>query len=116
MGEAWLFLGVVRQRLSHQRRAIRALSRAVACMPELGEAHNQLGVLLMQQRRHQEAYQHLERAVDLLPWESGPRVHMAQACCFLGRVDEGREMLEEAQRLGADGKLLEAVRQTFFSE
>ncbi len=115
MGEAWLFLGVVRQRLSHPRRAIRALRRAVACMPELGEAHNRLGILLVQRRRHHEAFEHLQRALHLLPWEVGPRIHMAQACCYLGRKAEGQKALEEAERLGADAKLLEAVRRTFFS-
>jgi tetratricopeptide (TPR) repeat protein len=116
MGEAWLFLGVVRQRLSQRKRAIRALRRAIHCAPKLGEAHNRLGILLVQEGKHHDAAEHLRCAVELLPWEAGPRIHLAQACYYVGQLDEGREVLAEAARLGADAELLKTVRRTFFPE
>ena len=114
MGEAWLLYGIVRQRLSHRRRAIKAFRRALRCMPELGEAHNRLGILLVEAGRYEEGYGHLHDAVTLLPWDSGPRFHLAQACYYLDRIDEGRTILAEAERLGADVKVITTVRETFF--
>jgi len=116
MGEAWLFLGIVHQRMSHPRRATRAFRRAIVCMPKLGEAYNRLGILLAQRGRYHDAFEHLQRAVELLPWEAGPRIHLAQACYYLSRMEEGRQALAEAERLGADARLLGAVRQMFSPE
>ncbi len=116
LGEAWMFLGVTRQRMGHQRRAIRALRRGVSLDPELGEAHDRLGILLVGRGKHQEGYEHLNRAVRLLPGESGPRLHLAQACHYLGLAQEGQAALAEAQRLGADPDLVLAVRRAFFAE
>lgn len=113
MGEAWLFLGIVHQRMSHPWRAMRAFRRAAVCTPNLGEAQNRLGILLAQRGQYQEAFEHLQRAVRLLPWEAGPRIHLAQACYYLGRTQEGRQALAEAERLGADVGLLGAVRRMF---
>lgn len=113
MGEAWLFLGIVHQRMSHPRRAMGAFKRATLCAPRLGEAHNRLGLVLAQRGRYQEAYENLKRAVTLLPWEAGPRIHLAQACYYVGRSDEGRRALTQAARLGADATLLDTVRRMF---
>jgi Tfp pilus assembly protein PilF len=116
MGEAWLFLGIVHQRMSHPRRALGSFKRAIVLMPDLGEAHNRLGLVLAQRGRYREAFEHLQRAVKLLPWEAGPRIHLAQACYYMSRMKEGRRALAEAERLGADASLLEEVRRMFFSE
>lgn len=113
LAEAWLFLGVVRQRLDQPRRAIRALRRALALEPGLGEAHNRLGILLVARGRYRAGLAHLERAVTRLPNEAGPQVHLAQACFHLGRRDAAQQALAEATRLGASPALVAAVRRAF---
>jgi tetratricopeptide (TPR) repeat protein len=111
--EAWLFYGTVQARLGHNWRAARSLRRALRLMPELGEAHNRLGILLVGRGRLEEGYHHLLQAVHLLPLDSAPQLHLAQACRLLGRADEGRAALAAAERLGAAPALLARVRALF---
>jgi Tfp pilus assembly protein PilF len=112
--EPWLLLGIVRQKLAHPRRAERALRRAIELQPELADAHNRLGILLVARGRAAQGLGHLLQALALLPGESSVRVHLAQACALLGRRREGEEHLAEAERLGASPATLDAVRRGFF--
>lgn len=116
LAESWLLLGVVRHRLSQPRRAERALRRALEVNPDCGEAHNRLGILLVARGRYGEARDHLHDAMRLLPDEPSPRIHLAQACHYLGEADAGRAALAEAERLGGDQKTLAAVREAFFDD
>ena len=85
-------------------------------MPELGEAHNRLGTLLLQRGRYSDAVKHLRHAAKLLPWEASPRIHLAQACYYVGCPEEGREALTQAERMGGDPELVARVRQAFFAD
>ena len=114
LAEAWLFLGVAQQRDEHLVEAIDALKRAVALDASLGEAHNRLGILLVGQGEHRAGLDALQLAIACLPQESGPRIHLAQACYFLGDLEAGRAALQQAESLGADPQTLESVRRTFF--
>jgi predicted Zn-dependent protease len=116
LAEGWLFLGVTHQRRESIDEAIVALQKAVTLDTTLGEAHNRLGILLVGAGRHREGAEQLERAIEILPAESGPQIHMAQALALLGDKDAGRRALEEAERLGADPRMVESVRRTFFAE
>ena len=116
IAEAWLFLGVAYQRAEVPGEAIRALQRAVDLDASLGEAHNRLGILLVGGGRHREGFEQLKLAIACLPTESGPQIHMAQACYFLGELNAGREALREAERLGANPQTVESVRGMFFSD
>lgn len=114
-GDAWLLLGVVRHKLQQEWRAERALRQAIALDPDLAEAHNRLGILLVGRGRVDEGYAHLARAEQLAPTDPSPQLHLAQACVVLGRRDEGRQHLDRAAELGANPKTLAAVREQFFA-
>ncbi len=113
--EAWLLLGVVRQKLEQPRRAEKVLRRALLLQPDLADAHNRLGILLVARGRAAEGHAHLERAQALAPADASIRVHLAQACALLDRVAEGERHLAEAERLGASPGTVAAVRRGFFT-
>ena len=113
LGEAWLCLGAVRQRLGHQWRARRAYRRAIAREETLGEAHNRLGILLVVRRRPAAALTHLLRAAELMPGEPSVRVHLAQAYAALARLEEARAAVTDAERLGQDPQTLARLRSAF---
>lgn len=116
LAEGWLFLGVVRQRMEEEQPAIDALEQALRVDPELGEAHNRLGILLVGRGRYQDGYAHIKQAVARMPTDSGPQLHLAQACYYLGQIEEGRKALADAERLGARAETVASVRRAFFSE
>ncbi len=116
VAEAWLMLGIVRQRKNQLWRAMRAFRQALRRDPELGEAHNRLGTVLLQRGQHLVGYMHLRHAVELLPLEPAPRLHLAQACSLTGKREEGEQMLVEAERLGATAATVAAVRRAFFAD
>ena len=113
--EAWLVLGMVRQKLRQVRRAERALRRALSLQPDLAEAHNRLGILLVSRGACVEGHEHLVRAHELSPHDASTRLHLAQACVLLGRRAEGEDHLQAAERLGASPTTLAAVRREFFA-
>lgn len=112
VAEAWLFLGVIHQRMDRASRAERALSRALDLDPDLGEAHNRLGILLVGKGRFRDGYEHLQRAVELLPNEPSARIHLAQALRHLGQHEEAQRALVRARALGGSLEAVDAVRRT----
>ena len=113
--EAWLFLGVVRQKLRQERRAESALRQAIALDEGLAEAHNRLGILLVGRGEVEQGHEHLQRAVQLAPTDPSPQLHLAQACVLLGRRADAETHLRNAQQLGARPEMLDAVRRAFFA-
>lgn len=109
MPEALFLLGLVRHKLAQPRRAERWLRRALALDPGCADAHNRLGVLLLERGALREGHDHLRTAHQLGPDEAAPLLHLAQACALLGRPDDARQHLAAAQRCGADPQLLAAV-------
>ena len=116
MPEVWLFLGVTLQRMDRARRAERALRKALALEPDLGEARNRLGILLVSRGSTEEGYDHLVHAVRLLPHEPSAHLHLAQACQRLGRWEEGLAALDRAESLGGSTATVAEVRGTFGPE
>ena len=115
LAEAWLFFGVTLQRTQRARRAERALRRCLELDPDMGEAHNRLGILLVGRGSHREGYEELCEAVRLQPREPSPLVHLAQACHYLGLRQEGEQALARAERIGGAHEAVEAVRRSFYS-
>ncbi len=116
LAEAWLLLGVVRQRNRQYRRATRAYLHAVQLQPDLGDAHNRLGVLLASRGRDIDGYNHLRQAVELMPHDSSPWLHLAQVCLRLGWKQEGAEAFERAQRIGGHEAEIAEIRTLFESD
>lgn len=107
--EALFLLGLVRHKLAQPRRAERWLRRAIARDPNCADAHNRLGVLLLERGALREGHQHLQTAHQLGPDEPAPLLHLAQACALLGEPEQARQHLAAAARCGADPQLLGAV-------
>ena len=79
VAEAWLMLGIVEQKLGRLRRAERVLRRAVLRDAGCAEAHNRLGVVLLQRGSVGEGAALLERAHALAPDDTSTLLHLAQA-------------------------------------
>lgn len=116
LAEAWLLYGVARQRRGHIRRALRAYRQALSLDCELGEAHNRMGILLLQRGRAAEGYIHLRQAVEVCPDDSSPWLHLAQVCMQLEKTDEGKSALARAEALGGHQQEAEAVRRAIYGE
>lgn len=72
-GEQWVAIGLSLLRQGKTEAAERALRRAVETAPSLASAHTNLGVLLAQTGRLQEALSHFEEAARLVPEDAGAR-------------------------------------------
>lgn len=113
LAEVWYLLGVVRQRIGQMRRSERAFRRALHVDERCADAHNRLGILLVSRGQLDDGHRHLERAHELAPTDSGPLLHLAQACALLGRHAEAERHIVAAERAGADPSLVAAVRRGF---
>jgi Flp pilus assembly protein TadD len=116
VADALLLVGIVRQRLGQDRRAERALTRALQLDPDLAEASNRLGILLVSRGQVAEGHARLVRAHELEPKDAAVLLHLAQACVLLGRTADGERHLAAAERNGASPELLTAVRREFFGD
>lgn len=109
VAEAWLMFGVVQHKLGKLRRAERLLRRAVTYHEPCPDAHNRLGVVLLQRGELVEGDRHLRRAHELAPEDSSTLLHLAQASALLGMPDAAEAQARQAAKLGADPSLVEAV-------
>lgn len=75
------------------------LNEVIRRHPRIAEAHNQLGVLCLDQRRLDEALAHLERAAHLAPEDPLIFNNLGFALLTAGRPDEAVDVLREALRL-----------------
>ena len=109
VSEAWLLFGVVYQKLGNLRRAERLLRRALRDHEPCADAHNRLGIILLERGCVEAAYQHLRRAHELVPEDATTLLHMAQASARLGRPDDAEQLARQAGRCGADPQQVDAV-------
>jgi Flp pilus assembly protein TadD len=116
VAEAWFLVGIVNHKLERPRRAERALRRAVRRDANFADAHNWLGIMLVGRGKVEEGRQHLERAHELSPSDVSPLLHLAQACALLGRREQAEQHVLAAERLGADARLVQAVRREFLAQ
>ncbi|GAA4349806.1 tetratricopeptide repeat protein [Variovorax defluvii] len=70
--------------------------------PGYADIHNNLGVLLHEQRRFEKAEFALRRALELDPFRSEVHANLGRLLLSLGRLDEAQRCLEEALRLNPD--------------
>lgn len=110
VAEAWLMFGIVLQKLGKLRRAERALRLAVRCHDDCAEAHNRLGVVMLQLGRVEAGGVHLEKAHTLSPQDTSTLLHLAQASALSGRMELAEQQVQKAEQLGADPQLVQAVR------
>ncbi|PIE22377.1 MAG: hypothetical protein CSA62_12780 [Planctomycetota bacterium] len=113
--EPQYLIGLAHSQLGQVRRAVRALRKSLELDPRLAEARNRLGILLVSLGRYREAYSELKQVLQELPNEIGPLLHMAQACYYLRRFDEGREFIARAEKLQPEHPMLRQTKDTFYS-
>ena len=110
VAEAWLMFGIVCHKRGQRRRAERLFRRAIASYESCADAHNRLGILLLQSGRVADGAAHLERAHQLSPDDTATLLHLAQACAMRGAQSEAERHIDQAEKLGADSRLVQAVR------
>ena len=92
-------LGVLLEKAAAHEEAIAHLRRAIALVPEYGEAHYNLGVALAGQGRLAESIEHLRKADQLLPDDPATIYNLGMALRLAGRLDEAAEQFARAVRL-----------------
>lgn len=110
VAEAWLMFGIVQHKLGKMRRAERLLRRSVRYSEDCAEAHNRLGIVLLQSGRVQDGCVHLKKAHQLSPSDTSTLLHLAQATALGGHLEDAEEHIRVAEKLGADPQLVQAVR------
>ena len=110
VAEAWLMFGIVQHKLGRLRRAERLLRRAVRYHDDCAEAHNRLGIVLLQVGRVKDGSVHLQKAHSLAPDDTSTLLHLAQAKALDGFCAAAEQHIDEAEKLGADPQLVQAVR------
>lgn len=110
VAEAWLMFGIVQHKRGRLRRAERLLRRALRYHEACADAHNRLGVVLLQTGRVASGLTELRRAHELAPDDTSTLLHLAQAAALSGQHEQAVEHVDDAARLGADPQLVEAVR------
>lgn len=76
--------------------AIRWYRKALAADSNLGEAHNNLGKALLEQRRFQDAAAAFDEASRLVPGSPVPPASLASALLGMGRLDQAEQACQEA--------------------
>lgn len=87
--------------------AITLAERAVALAPDAAAVIDTLGVLQIDQGKHEEGLANLRRAVDLAPHLATLRLNLAKAYIALERKDEARRELDEVLRQASEGSPLQ---------
>ena len=73
--------------------------QAIGLVHDLGKAHNNLGLLLLDQERYEEAMPELREAVKELPESAEPRFNLGYAYELIGRLPEAEDEYAGAVRL-----------------
>ncbi len=114
LAEVQFLLGLCFLRLERYRRAVRTLRRCLALDPNYPDARNKLGIALVAEGEFQEAYEQLSMALKESPRSVGVLTHLAQACYYLGREEEGRYYLQKARTLAPDSEAVKRAVEEFF--
>ena len=85
--------------LNNPAQAEALLRRSIARNGEFWESHFELGVLLEQQRKFEEAAREVQRSVELNPGDPTPHYRLARLYDRLGKAAEARAEREEHARL-----------------
>ncbi len=114
--ESWYLLGLVEHKRGRLRRAERLLRRALRLDDTSADAHNRLGILLVETGRVADGHGQLQRAHALAPNDAAPLLHLAQACALLGRRVEAEAHIVAAEQRGAAAQLVAAVRREILAK
>ncbi|MGH7456110.1 MAG: tetratricopeptide repeat protein, partial [bacterium] len=74
-----------------------------------------VGELLVKSRKYEEALEVLRAVVDKLPWYRGAQYNFGQALVHLGRQNEAKKYLDEAERVRARDAKIEHLENTIRS-
>lgn len=98
-----LALATLTWRQTHIYRDLETLwTDTIAKNPAAWMAHNNLGLLLLQQQRLADAATHLQLAADLRPQDADIRTDLGTAYHRLGRIDDARRVYEQALAIRPD--------------
>jgi len=105
----------VDQALSHQssgrlQEAERLYRTVLAAQPRHPEANHNLGVLLLEQNRMQEALRHLKTALDAEPGDGQTWVSYIDALIHAGQYHEARSVLDTGRRRGLAGDAVDSLQ------
>ena len=95
-------LGYCYLAMQDARSASEVLEKVVRESPQMGLAHNLLGISLVQQARHEEAVVHFTAAVRHSPDVAGVHTNLGNALSELGRHEDAIPHLQKAARLATD--------------
>ena len=114
LAEVQFLLGLCLLRLERYKKAIRAFRRCLALDSRYPDARNKLGISLVAEGEFEEAYEHLTMALEESPGSVGVLTHLAQACYYLGKEEEGRYYLHKARSLAPDSEAVKRAAEEFF--
>jgi tetratricopeptide (TPR) repeat protein len=109
--DAWYMLGTVNGRLGLIDAAGECSRRAIGLRPDFGEAHLNLGNVLLHQGRHEEALSEYGKVLALNPRHGGACLNMGHILAALGRDDEAALSYRTALGLDPSGAAGNAIRQ-----
>src|SRR5262249_22812779 len=92
-------LGYCYLAIQDARSASEVLEKVVKESPQMGLAHNLLGISLVQQARHEEAVDHFTAAVRHSPDVAGVHTNLGNALSELGRHEDAISPLQKAAGL-----------------
>ncbi len=103
------------QALAHQaggrlKEAEQLYRKVLAARPRHPEANHNLGVLLLEQNRMQEALQHLKTALDAEPRDGQTWVSYIDALIHAGQYHEARNVLATGRRRGLAGDAVDSLQ------
>ncbi len=114
LAEAQFLLGLCLLRLQKYAKAAHVFRRCLALDPNYPDARNKLGIALVAEGKFEEAYEHLSQALRETPRSVGVLTHLAQACYYLGKEEEGRYYLRKARDLAPDSEAVKRASEEFY--
>ena len=97
--EALVALGDLLAKAKQVAPAIDAMNRALELQPDLFNAHHQLGIILQQIGKREDAVRHLKDAVRLNPSDAEAHLHLGIVLAGLERFAQSETHLREAVKL-----------------
>lgn len=104
----------IEQALTHQQRGLlteaeQLYRRILDAQPRHPEANHNLGVLLLEQNRTEDALRHLKAALDADPRDGQTWVSYVDGLIHAGRYREAREVLSLGRRRGLAGAAVDSL-------
>lgn len=103
-GENDRFLGAYHLDGGRYAEAEEAFRRALSDDPDYADVHAELGQLLLDRGRYDQALSHLERAAGLCPWSDRAALLLAHGYAAAGRAVEAEEEYRRAMRIAPRGE------------